>query len=629
MAPKRGVKAPLAAKKKPEKVVNPLFEKRPKQFGIGGALPPKKDLTRFVKWPHVVRIQRQRRILKQRLKVPPAVNQFTKTLDKNLATQLFKLLLKYRPEDKAAKKERLLKRAQAEEEGKTVESKKPIVVKYGLNHVTYLIEQNKAQLVVIAHDVDPIELVVWLPALCRKMEVPYAIVKGKSRLGAIVHKKTASVLCLTSVKNEDKLEFSKVLEAVKANFNDKFDEHRKKWGGGIMGSKSLAKTKAKERVIAKETGFVLNRFEASGTMKELGPVLPFSLAGGFSEMVDSPESLMLSKVLNGSSIQVNEKGTEAAAITCPELCTMQFKLRKEDLPEFWIPRLKFSFKFEASKTMKEMELELPFKAVGELLEMVDSAKSLFLSNVFHASCIEEKVVNPLFEKRPKQFGIGGALPPKKDLTRFVKWPHVVRIQRQRRILKQRLKVPPAVNQFTKTLDKNLATQLFKLLLKYRPEDKAAKKERLLKRAQAEEEGKTVESKKPIVVKYGLNHVTYLIEQNKAQLVVIAHDVDPIELVVWLPALCRKMEVPYAIVKGKSRLGAIVHKKTASVLCLTSVKNEDKLEFSRVLEAVKANFNDKFDEHRKKWGGGIMGSKSLAKTKAKERVIAKEVAQRMS
>lgn len=50
------------------------------------------------------------------------------------------MLLKYRPEDKAAKKERLLKRAQAESEGKTVEAKKPIVVKYGLNHITYLIE---------------------------------------------------------------------------------------------------------------------------------------------------------------------------------------------------------------------------------------------------------------------------------------------------------------------------------------------------------------------------------------------------------------------------------------------------------------------------------------------------------
>nr|KAJ0184954.1 hypothetical protein LSAT_V11C900494090 [Lactuca sativa] len=96
--------------------------------------------NRFVRWPQVVRIQRKRRILKQRLKVPPALNQFTKTLDKNLATTLFKMLLKYRPEDKAAKKERLLKRAQAESEGKTVEAKKPIVVKYGLNHITYLIE---------------------------------------------------------------------------------------------------------------------------------------------------------------------------------------------------------------------------------------------------------------------------------------------------------------------------------------------------------------------------------------------------------------------------------------------------------------------------------------------------------
>ncbi|KAK9108541.1 hypothetical protein Syun_024552 [Stephania yunnanensis] len=259
------------------------------------------------------------------------------------------------------------------------------------------------------------------------------------------------------------------------------------------------------------------------------------------------------------------------------------------------------------------------------------APSLLISSLFLAlnlCLLQEKVSNPLFEKRPKQFGIGGALPPKKDLHRFVKWPKVVRIQRQRRILKQRLKVPPALNQFTKTLDKNLASSLFKMLLKYRPEDKAEKKERLLKRAQAETEGKTVESKKPIVVKYGLNHVTYLIEQNKAQLVVIAHDVDPIELVVWLPALCRKMEIPYCIVKGKSRLGAIVHQKTAAALCLTTVKNEDKLEFSKILEAIKANFNDKYDEHRKKWGGGIMGSKSQAKTKAKEKLLAKEAAQRM-
>ena len=46
--------------------------------------------------------------------------------------------------------------------------------------------QGKAQLVVIAHDVDPIELVIWLPALCRKMGIPYCIVKGKARLGQVL-----------------------------------------------------------------------------------------------------------------------------------------------------------------------------------------------------------------------------------------------------------------------------------------------------------------------------------------------------------------------------------------------------------------------------------------------------------
>lgn len=68
--------------------------------------------------------------------------------------------------------------------------------------------------------------------------------------------------------------------------------------------------------------------------------------------------------------------------------------------------------------------------------------------------------------------------------------------------------------------------------------------------------------------------------------VIAHDVDPIELVVWLPALCRKMGVPYCIVKGKARLGAVVHHKTATALAITMVKNEDKHDFSKIVESIK-------------------------------------------
>jgi hypothetical protein len=68
--------------------------------------------------------------------------------------------------------------------GKEADKKKPIVVKYGINHITNLIENKKAQMVVIAHDVDPIELVVWLPALCKKMGVPYCIVKVRAARSA-------------------------------------------------------------------------------------------------------------------------------------------------------------------------------------------------------------------------------------------------------------------------------------------------------------------------------------------------------------------------------------------------------------------------------------------------------------
>lgn len=167
---------------------------------------------------------------------------------------------------------------------------------------------------------------------------------------------------------------------------------------------------------------------------------------------------------------------------------------------------------------------------------------------------------------------------------MVKWPEYVRLresfvlnpvhslpriltaipERQKKILNLRLKVPPAIAQFTNHLDRNTAAQAFKLLNKYRPETKAEKKERLLKEATAVSEGKKKEdvSKKPYAVKYGLNHVVGLIENKKAALVLIPNDVDPIELVIFLPALCRKMGVPYAIVKGKARLGTVVHKKAS-------------------------------------------------------------------
>merc|ERR1711998_492552 len=125
--------------------------------------------------------------------------------------------------------------------------------------------------------------------------------------------------------------------------------------------------------------------------------------------------------------------------------------------------------------------------------------------------------------------------------------------------------------------------------------------------------------KPVFVKYGVNHVTKLVEQKKAQLVVIANDVDPIELVVWLPALCRKMETPYCIVKCKGRLGTVCGKKNATCLAITSIRNDDRHDLSQ--------FNDRGDALRKTWGGGIMGMKSQRMMDKRAKAVAKEEAKK--
>jgi len=234
----------------------------------------------------------------------------------------------------------------------------------------------------------------------------------------------------------------------------------------------------------------------------------------------------------------------------------------------------------------------------------------------------KKTKNPLIEKRSRNFGIGQDIQPRRNLSRMVKWPEYVLLQRRKKVLNLRLKVPPAIAQFQNVLDKNLATQTFRLLNKYRPETKTEKRERLKNEAEARDAGKKKEevSKKPYVVKYGLNHVVGLIENKKAALVLIPNDVDPIELVIFLPALCRKMGVPYAIIKGKARLGTVVHKKTAAVLALTEVRGEDKAELAKLVTAVKEGYLEKYEESKRHWGGGIMGAKANAKIAKKQKAL---------
>merc|ERR1712196_104843 len=223
--------------------------------------------------------------------------------------------------------------------------------------------------------------------------------------------------------------------------------------------------------------------------------------------------------------------------------------------------------------------------------------------------------------KKRTFSIGGdILPKKRDLTRFVRWPKYVRLQRSKMTLLKRIKIPPAINQFSNSFDKRQASQLFRLLNNLKPETKTERSERLKEQADKVAAGGKVASKKPVCVKMGINHVTTLVEEKKAKLVIIAHDVDPIEIIVWLPQLCKLRNVPYCIVKSKARLGAVVGMKTATCLAITDVKQENKKDLENVITIAEANFNSVFDDIQRKWGDAQPSNRQLAAIAKRTRAV---------
>lgn len=170
------------------------------------------------------------------------------------------------------------------------------------------------------------------------------------------------------------------------------------------------------------------------------------------------------------------------------------------------------------------------------------------------------------------------------------------IQARKVALVDALKMPPALNQFKNCLSDDDFKEVQNLFMCYKPENRKERRERLKRE---EEHGRVGD--KPVIVKSGIRHVTDLIEQGRAKLVLIACDVDPVELVLFLPTLCRKMGVSYAFVKSKYDLGRIVDRKSATTLCLCGVGSDKRTKFDSIIKRCNSLFVEKYEVMMSTWG----------------------------
>ncbi|KAF4018833.1 hypothetical protein G4228_011068 [Cervus hanglu yarkandensis] len=59
-----------------------------------------------------------------------------------------------------------------------------------------------------------------------------------------------------------------------------------------------------------------------------------------------------------------------------------------------------------------------------------------------------------------------------------------------------------------------------------------------------------------------------------------------------------------------------------------VCEEDKSALAKLVEAIRTNYNDRYDEIHRHWGGNVLGLKSVARIAKLEKAKAKELATKL-
>lgn len=86
-----------------------------------------------------------------------------------------------------------------------------------------------------------------------------------------------------------------------------------------------------------------------------------------------------------------------------------------------------------------------------------------------------------------------------------------------------------------------------------------------------------------------------------------------------------MGVSDCIIKGKARLGRPVHRKICTTVVFTQVNSKDKGALTKLVEAIRTNYNDRNDEIRHHRGRNVLVPKSAACITKLEKAKVKELA----
>ena len=80
--------------------------------------------------------------------------------------------------------------------------------------------------------------------------------------------------------------------------------------------------------------------------------------------------------------------------------------------------------------------------------------------------------------------------------------------------------------------------------------------------------------------------------------------------LYLPALCHKMQVPFAVVNNKAQLGQLCHAKNCTAVAFTGIRNADAAAFEALKQKVASCVD--YKQAMKHYGGNVRSQKSLNK-----------------